>query len=172
MKTLNTAVVNFVSVNITTTPSVQEYFNGMIEGLSPSEILVGSYYSSLSVMGKNLFNNLFTEVSEEVVSISKAIKTRSIKLRKQVSAVTKRHSKKKVARADKALFQISKETLFQKMEFEASLLLRRVGVTPTDSPILELMAIPVTEAGFIFNTEGLCDSLKSVLNMAAKVLAA
>ena len=79
----------------------------MIEGLSPSEILVGSYYSSLSVIGKNLFNNLFTEVSEEVVSISKAIKTRSIKLRKQVSAVTKRHSKKKVARADKALFQIS-----------------------------------------------------------------
>ena len=58
------------------------------------------------------------------------------------------------------------------MEFEASLLLRRIGVIPTDSPILELMSIPVTEAGFIFNTEGLCNSLKAVLNMAAKVLAA
>lgn len=172
MKTLNTTVVNFVSANITTTPSVQEYFNGMIEGLSPSEILVGSYYSSLSVMGKNLFNNLFTEVSEEVVSISKAIKTRSIKLRKQISAVTKRHSKKKVARAGKGLFQISKETLFSKMEFESGLLLRRVGITPTDSPILELMSIPVSEAGFLFNTEELCNSLKAVLNMAATVLAA
>ena len=172
MKTLNTAVVNFVSANITTTPSVQEYFNGMIEGLSPSEILVGSYYSSLSVMGKNLFNNLFTEVSEEVVSISKAIKTRSVKLRKQISAVAKRHSKKKVERSEKGIFIISKETLFSKMEFEASLLLRRVGITPTDAPILELMSVPVSEAGFIFNTEGLCNSLKAVLNMAAKVLAA
>jgi hypothetical protein len=85
--------------------------------------------------------------------------------------VAKRHSKSKVQRADKALFQISKETLFQKMEFEASLLLRRVGVTPTDSPILELMAIPVTEAGFLFSTEELCNSLRGVLAMAAKVLA-
>lgn len=172
MKTLNTTVVNFVSANITTTPSVQEYFNGMIEGLSSSEILIGSYYNSLSVMGKNLFNNLFTEVSEEVVSISRTIKTRSVKLRKQISAVAKRHTRKKVERADKGLFQISKETLFQKMEFEAGLLLRRVGVTPTDSPILELMAIPVMEAAFLFNTEGLCNSLKAVLNMAATVLAA
>ena len=172
MKTLNTAVVNFVAANSSELPSVQEYFNGMLEGLSSQEVLVGSYYSSLSVMGKNLFNNLFTEVSEEVVSISKTIKTRSVKLRKQISAVAKRHSKKKVERSEKGIFIISKETLFSKMEFEASLLLRRIGVIPTDSPILELMSIPVTEAGFIFNTEGLCNSLKAVLNMAAKVLAA
>ena len=170
MKTLNTAVVNFVAANSSELPSVQEYFNGMLEGLSSQEVLVGSYYSSLSVMGKNLFNNLFTEVSEEVVSISKTIKTRSIKLRKQVSAMTKRHRKtKKVERANSPIFKVS---LVDKIQLEANLLLRRVGITPTDSPILELMAIPVTEAGFLFNTEGLCNSLKAVLNMAATVLAA
>lgn len=172
MKTLNTAVVNFVSANITTTPSVQEYFNGMIEGLSPSEILVGGYYNSLTHAGKGLFDRLFESVSDEVISISKTIKTRSNKLRKQVSAVAKRHTRKKVERADKGLFTVSKESLFNKMEFEASLLLRRVGISPTDSPILELMSIPVSEAGFLFSTEGLCNSLKSVLNIAAKVLAA
>ena len=172
MKTLNTAVVSFVNSNINVAPTVQEYFNGMIEGLSPYEILVGSYYSTLTHAGKGLFDRLFESVSEEVVSISKTIKTRSVKLRKQISAVAKRHSKKKVERSEKGIFIISKETLFSKMEFEASLLLRRIGVIPTDSPILELMSIPVTEAGFIFNTEGLCNSLKAVLNMAAKVLAA
>ena len=172
MKTLNTNVVNFVSSNMSTAPAVQEYFNGMIEGLSSSEILVGSYYSSLTHAGKGLFDRLFTEVSEEVVNISKVIKNRSVKLRKQISAMAKRHTRKKVERTDKGLFTISKEALFSKMEFEASLLLRRVGITPTGAPILELMSIPVTEAGFIFNTEGLCNSLKFVLNMAAKVLAA
>ena len=172
MKTLNTAVVSFVNSNINVAPAVQEYFNGMLEGLSSSEILVGSYYSSLTSVGKGLFDRLFTEVSDEVISISRTIKTRSNKLRKQISAVAKRHSKSKVQRADKGIFTVSKESLFNKMEFEASLLLRRVGITPTDSPILELMSIPVTEAGFIFNTEGLCNSLKAVLNMAAKVLAA
>lgn len=172
MKTLNTNVVNFVAANSSELPSVQEYFNGMLEGLSSQEVLVGSYYSSLTPTGKGLFDRLFESVSQEVVNISKTIKTRSVKLRKQISAVAKRHSKKKVARADKGLFQISKETLFSKMEFEAGLLLRRVGVTPTDSPILELMSIPVTEAGFLFNTEELCNSLKAVLNMAATVLAA
>ena len=172
MKTLNTAVVSFVNSNINVAPAVQEYFNGMLEGLSSSEILVGSYYNSLTSVGKGLFNRLFTEVSDEVISISRTIKTRSNKLRKQISAVAKRHSKSKVQRADKGIFTVSKESLFNKMEFEASLLLRRVGITPTDSPILELMSIPVTEAGFIFNTEGLCNSLKAVLNMAAKVLAA
>ena len=172
MKTLNTNVINFVNNNATALPTVQQYFNGMIEGLSSSEILVGSYYNSLTSVGKGLFDRLFTEVSEEVVSISRSIKYRSVKLRKQISAVAKRHSKKKVERSEKGIFIISKETLFSKMEFEASLLLRRIGVIPTDSPILELMSIPVTEAGFIFNTEGLCNSLKAVLNMAAKVLAA
>ena len=172
MKTLNTAVVNFVDVNINVAPTVQEYFNGMIEGLSSSEILVGSYYNSLTSVGKGLFDRLFTEVSDEVISISKTIKTRSNKLRKQVSAMAKRHTRKKVERADKGIFTVSKESLFNKMEFEAGLLLRRVGITPTQTPILELMSIPVSEAGFIFNTEGLCNSLKAVLNMAAKVLAA
>ena len=172
MKTLNTAVVNFVAANTTVQPTIQAYFNGMLEGLSSSEIIVGSYYNSLTITGKGLFDRLFTEVSEEVVSISRSIKTRSVKLRKQISAVAKRHSKKKVERSEKGIFIISKEALFSKMEFEASLLLRRIGVIPTDSPILELMSIPVTEAGFIFNTEGLCNSLKAVLNMAAKVLAA
>ncbi len=172
MKTLNTAVVSFVSANTTVAPAVQEYFNGMLEGLSPSEILVGSYYSTLTHAGKGLFDRLFESVSEEVVSISRSIKTRSVKLRKQISAVAKRHTRKKVERADKGLFTVSKESLFNKMEFEASLLLRRVGITPTDSPILELMSIPVQEAGFLFSTEELCNSLKSVLNMAAKVLAA
>lgn len=172
MKTLNTTVVNFVNSNINATPTIQEYFNGFLEGLSSSEILVGGYYNSLTSVGKGLFDRLFESVSDEVISISKTIKTRSNKLRKQISAVAKRHSKSKVQRADKGLFTISKENLFSKMEFEAGLLLRRVGITPTDSPILELMSIPVTEAGFIFNTEGLCDSLKSVLSMAAKVLAA
>ena len=171
MKTLNTAVVSFVSANTTVAPAVQEYFNGMLEGLSPSEILVGGYYNSLTHAGKGLFDRLFESISEEVASISKAIKTRSVKLRKQISAVAKRHTRKKVERTDKGLFTISKEALFSKMEFEASLLLRRVGITPTGAPILELMSIPVTEAGFIFNTEGLCNSLKSVLNIAAKVLA-
>ena len=171
MKTLNANVVNFVSSNMSTAPAVQEYFNGMIEGLSSSEILVGSYYSSLTHAGKGLFDRLFTEVSDEVISISKTIKTRSNKLRKQISAVAKRHSKSKVQRADKGLFTISKENLFSKMEFEAGLLLKRVGITPTDSPILELMPIPVSEAGFLFSTEELCNSLKAVLNMAAKVLA-
>lgn len=172
MKTLNANVVNFVNSNINVAPAVQEYFNGFLEGLSSSEILVGGYYNSLTSVGKGLFDRLFESVSDEVISISKTIKTRSNKLRKQISAVAKRHSKSKVQRADKGLFTISKENLFSKMEFEAGLLLRRVGITPTDSPILELMSIPVTEAGFIFNTEGLCDSLKSVLSMAAKVLAA
>ena len=172
MKTLNTNVINFVNNNATTLPTVQQYFNGMIEGLSSSEILVGSYYNSLTITGKGLFDRLFESVSEEVVSISKTIKTRSVKLRKQISAVAKRHSKKKVERADKGIFTVSKESLFNKMEFESGLLLRRVGITPTQTPILELMSIPVSEAGFIFNTEGLCNSLKAVLNMAAKVLAA
>lgn len=172
MKTLNANVVSFVS-SFSSELTTQHYFNGFLEGLSSSEILVGGYYNSLTVKGKELFNSLFESVSEEVVSVSRSIKSRSIKLRKQVSAVAKRHRKvKKVQRADKGLFQISKETLFSKMEFEASLLLRRVGVTPTDSPILELMSIPVTEAGFLFNTEELCNSLKAVLNMAATVLAA
>ncbi len=172
MKTLNNAVVSFVSSNTTVQPTIQAYFNGMIEGLSPSEILVGSYYSTLTHAGKGLFDRLFESVSEEVVSISKTIKTRSVKLRKQISAVAKRHSKKKVERSEKGIFIISKETLFSKMEFEASLLLRRVGITPTDSPILELMSIPVSEAGFLFSTEELCNSLRVVLSMAAKVLAA
>ena len=172
MKTLNTAVVNFAAANINVAPTVQEYFNGMIEGLSSSEILVGSYYNSLTSVGKGLFDRLFTEVSDEVISISKTIKTRSNKLRKQVSAMAKRHTRKKVERADKGIFTVSKESLFNKMEFESGLLLRRVGITPTQTPILELMSIPVSEAGFIFNTEGLCNSLKAVLNMAAKVLAA
>ena len=173
MKTLNTAVVNFVSANINVAPSVQEYFNGFLEDLSSQEILVGSYYSTLTITGKALFNNIFTEVSEEIVSISRSIKSRSTKLRKQISAVAKRHrNAKKVQRADKGIFKISKEVLFNKMEFEASLLLRRVGIIPTDTPILELMSIPVTEAAFLFNTEELCNSLKAVLNMAATVLAA
>ena len=64
MKTLNTAVVSFVNSNINVAPAVQEYFNGMLEGLSSSEILVGSYYSSLTSVGKGLFDRLFTEVSE------------------------------------------------------------------------------------------------------------
>ena len=170
MKTLNTNVVSFVS-SFSSELTVQNYFNGFLEGLSSSEIIIGGYYNSLTVKGKELFNSLFESVSEEVVSISKTIKTRSNKLRKQISAVAKRHSKSKVQRADKGLFTISKENLFSKMEFEAGLLLRRVGITPTDSPILELMSIPVSEAGFLFSTEGLCNSLKSVLNMAAKVLA-
>lgn len=172
MKTLNTNVINFVNNNATALPTVQQYFNGMIEGLSSSEILVGSYYNSLTITGKGLFDRLFVEVSEEVSNISKTIKTRSVKLRKQISAVAKRHTRKKVERADKGIFTVSKESLFNKMEFEAGLLLRRVGITPTDAPILELMSVPVSEAGFIFNTEGLCNSLKAVLNMAAKVLAA
>jgi hypothetical protein len=171
MKTLNTAVVSFAAANTTITPTIQEYFNGMLEGLSSQEILVGGYYNSLTHVGKGLFDRLFESVSEGVVSISKAIKTRSVKLRKQISAVAKRHSKSKVQRADKGLFTISKEALFSKMEFEASLLLRRVGIIPTDSPILELMSIPVTEAGFLFSTEELCNSLRGVLAMAAKVLA-
>ena len=172
MKTLNNAVVSFVSSNTTVQPTIQAYFNGMLEGLTSDQVLIGSYYDTLTSQGKMMFNTIFTEVSEEVVSISKVIKYRSVKLRKQISAVAKRHSKKKVERSEKGIFIISKETLFSKMEFEASLLLRRIGVIPTDSPILELMSIPVTEAGFIFNTEGLCNSLKAVLNMAAKVLAA
>lgn len=171
MKTLNTNVVSFVS-SFSSELTVQNYFNGFLEGLSSSEIIIGGYYNSLTVKGKELFNSLFESVSDEVQEISKTIKTRSVKLRKQISAVAKRRSKSKVQRADKGLFTISKETLFQKMEFEASLLLRRVGVTPTDSPILELMAIPVQEAGFLFSTEELCNSLKAVLNIAAKVLAA
>ena len=170
MKTLNTAVVNFVAANTTITPTIQEYFNGMLEGLSSQEVLVGSYYSSLTHVGKGLFDRLFESVSDEVISISKTIKTRSNKLRKQVSAMTKRHRKtKKVERANSPIFKVS---LVDKIQLEANLLLRRVGITPTDSPILELMAIPVTEAGFLFNTEGLCNSLKAVLNMAATVLAA
>lgn len=169
MKTLNTAVVSFVTANITTTPSVQEYFNGMLEGLSSSEVLVGGYYNSLTSVGKGLFDSLFESVSEEVVSISKTIKIRGVKLRKQISAVAKRHSRKKVDRANAPIFKVN---LVDKIQLEASLLLRRVGVTPTDSPILELMAIPVSEAGFLFNTEELCNSLKAVLNMAATVLAA
>ena len=172
MKTLNQTAVEFVNSNIEAAPAVQEYFNGMLEGLSSQEVLVGSYYSSLTTTGKGLFDRLFESVSQEVVNISKTIKTRSVKLRKQISAVAKRHRKAKVQRANKGIFMISKETLFQKMEFEAGLLLRRVGIAPTDSPILELMAIPVSEAGFLFNTEELCNSLKAVLNMAAQVLSA
>ena len=173
MKTLNQTVVNFVNSNIEAAPTIQEYFNGMLEGLSPQELLVGSYYYSLTSTGKGLFDRLFESVSQEVVNISKTIKTRSVKLRKQISAVAKRHRKaKKVQRANKGIFMISKEQLFSKMEFEAGLLLRRVGIAPTDSPILELMAIPVSEAGFLFNTEELCNSLKAVLNMAAQVLSA
>ena len=171
MKTLNANVVNFVNSNINVAPAVQEYFNGFLEGLSSSEILVGGYYNSLTHAGKGLFDRLFESVSDEVISISKTIKTRSNKLRKQVSAVAKRHKAKRVERADKGIFTISKEALFNKMEAEASLLLRRVGITPTDSPILELMSVPVSEAGFLFSTEELCNSLKAVLNMAAKVLA-
>lgn len=169
MKTLNT-VVSFVAANTSVEPTIQQYFNGMLEGLSSSEILVGSYYNSLTNTGKGLFNSLFTEVSEEVVSISKSIKTRSIKLRKQISAVAKRHRKaKKVVRSTSPIFTVN---LFEKMEVEAGLLLRRVGITPTETPILELMSIPVQEAGFLFNSEELCNSLKAVLNMASKVLAA
>lgn len=169
MKTLNANVVNFVSSNIIVTPTVQEYFNGMLEGLSFSEILVGSYYNSLSPEGKGLFGKLFISVTEEVSSVAKVIKTRSIKLRKQISAMAKRSRKaKKVDRSTSPIFTVN---LFQKMEVEAGLLLRRVGITPTDTPILELMSISVEEAGFLFNTEGLCNSLKAVLNMAAKVLA-
>ena len=172
MKTLNTNVVDFVN-SFSSELTVQHYFNGFLEGLSSSEIMVGGYYNSLTIKGKELFNSLFEEVSEEVVSISRSIKTRSVKLRKQISAVAKRHRKaKKVQRADKGIFTISKEALFSKMEFEAGLLLRRVGVIPTDTPILELMSIPVQEAGFLFNTEELCSSLRGVLNMAATVLAA
>lgn len=172
MKTLNTNVVDFVNSNSSALPTVQEYFNGMLEGLSCQEVLVGSYYSSLTSVGKGLFDRLFESVSEEVQVISKGIKTRSNKLRKQISAVAKRHSRKKVQRSGKGIFTISKEQLFSKMEFEAGLLLRRVGISPTDTPILELMAIPVQEAGFLFSTEELCNSLRVVLSMAAKVLAA
>ena len=48
MKTLNQTVVSFVNSNIEATPTIQEYFNGMLEGLSSQELLVGSYYSSLT----------------------------------------------------------------------------------------------------------------------------
>lgn len=171
MKTLNTNVVSFVS-SFASEVTPQAYFNGFLEGLSSQEVLVGGYYNSLSTVGKGLFSRLFVEVSEEVVSISKTIKTRSMKLRKQVSAVAKRHSRKKVARATKGIFLITKEKLFSKMEAEASLLLRRVGISPTDTPILELMAIDIKEAAFLFKSEGLCNTLKGVLAMAAKVLAA
>ena len=170
MKTLNQTAVEFVNSNINTTPTIQEYFNGMLEGLSSQELLVGSYYSSLTYAGKGLFDRLFESASEEVQVISKRIKTRSVKLRKQVSAVAKRHRKaKKVGRASTPIFKVN---LVDKIQLEANLLLRRVGITPTDSPILELMSIPVMEAGFIFKTEELCNSLKAVLKMAAQVLAA
>lgn len=170
MKTLNNTVVSFVNANIGAKPTVQQYFNGMLEGLTSSEVLVGSYYSSLTNTGKNLFNNLFTEVSEEVVSITKKVTKRSIKLRKQVSALTRRVRKgKKVTRATSPIYTVS---LFNVMEAKSSELLRRVGITPTDTPILEIMSITTKEAAFIFNTEELCSSLKAVINMAVKVLAA
>lgn len=172
MKTLNTAVVNFVAANTTTLPSIQAYFNGMLEGLTSNEVLVGSYYNTLTSQGKVIFNTLFTEVSEEVVSVSKAIKNRSHKLRKQISAMNKRRVKKgsKVARATAPIF--TTPSLFSTMEAKASELLRRVGIKATETPILELMSIPATDAAFIFHTEELCSALKAVINMAAKVLAA
>lgn len=169
MKTLNANVVSFVS-SFAAELTTQHYFNGFLEGLSSQEVLVGGYYNSLTPTGKGLFDRLFESVSEEVASISRSIKTRSVKLRKQISAVAKRHRKaKKVERSSAPIFKIN---LVDKIQLEANLLLRRVGVTPTDSPILELMSIPVSEAGFLFNTEELCNSLKAVLNMAATVLAA
>ena len=90
MKTLNTAVVNFVAANTTVQPTIQAYFNGMLEGLTSDQVLIGSYYDTLTSQGKIMFNTIFTEVSEEVASVSKAIKDRSIKLRKQISAMNKR----------------------------------------------------------------------------------
>ena len=119
MKTLNQTVVSFVSSNTEAAPTIQEYFNGMIEGLSSQEVLVGSYYSSLTHAGKGLFDRLFESVSQEVVYISKRIKTRSVKLRKQVSAVAKRHRKaKKVGRASTPIFKVN---LVDKIQLEANL---------------------------------------------------
>ncbi len=172
MKTLNTAVVNFVAANTTVQPTIQAYFNGMLEGLTSDQVLIGSYYDTLTSQGKIMFNTIFTEVSEEVASVSKAIKDRSIKLRKQISAMNKRRVKKgsKVARATAPIF--TTPSLLSTMEAKASELLRRVGIKTTETPILELMAIPTIDAAFIFHTEELCSALKAVINMAAKALTA
>lgn len=172
MKTLNNTVVSFVSSNTTVQPTIQAYFNGMLEGLTSSEVLIGSYYDTLTSQGKIMFNTIFTEVSEEVVSISKVIKYRSQKLRKQVSCMAKRRVKKKGSKVARATAPIFTTSLFSTMEAKASELLRRVGIKTTETPILELMAIPTIDAAFIFHTEELCSALKAVINMAAKALTA
>lgn len=170
MKTLNTNAVNFAETNMDTIIPVQAYFNAFLEDISSEELIVAEYTASLTQAGKELFSKMFAVSEETIEAVSTAIKNRSIKLRKQISAVAKRHSKaKKTERANAPIFKVN---LVDKIQLESSLLLRRVGITPTDSPILELMSIPVMEAGFLFNTEELCSSLKAVLNMSTEVLAA
>ena len=169
MKTITNNVVNFVESNLTVAPTVQEYFNGLLEGLTSQEVVVGAYYNTLSITGKELFTKIFDEVAEEVSVVAETIKTRSVKLRKQVSATAKR-SRKKVVRATKGLF--TEVNNFNVMEQKAAELCRRVGITPTSTPVLELMAITVEEAAFLFNTQELCQALQLVVKLAAKNLVA
>lgn len=170
MKTLNMFELAISNVNLT----IQESFNILLEGNIHLDTAKATIYrESLTEAGKKFFDsqmNILAKILiEEATPVVKGLKRKGIKLRKQISAMAKkRHSKKKVERASAPIFTVN---LFEKMEIEAGLLLRRVGITPTETPILELMSISVEEAGFIFNTEELCNSLKAVLNMASKVLA-
>lgn len=153
--------------------SIQQTFNGMLEGLTSESIKIASYYSSLSAKGKEFFNSCISELEvmflqQDSKVITERAKTR--KLRKQVSCIAKRtKTKKSFIRYAGGLFKTS---LYEVLEFRAKQLLQRVGITPTETPILELMSIPVTDAGFIFNTVSLSSEVKCLLNLAAQVLAA
>lgn len=153
--------------------SIQEVFNGLLEGLSSESIMISSYFNSLNRKGQEFFLSCLDTlegycVQEDASVVKDRVKTR--KLRKQVSTVAKRtKTKKSFIRHVGGLFKTS---LYEVLEFRAKQLLQRVGITPTETPILELMAIPLQEAGFIFNTVSLSSEVKCVLNLAAQVLAA
>ena len=158
---MNTINVKSIAIN-NAVVSIQQCFNGMLEGMSADAIKVASYYNTLSIQGKVLFTSCLDVfdaycIEEDAEVVASRVKTR--KLRKQISVVHKRVKKtRKAQRATKIIFDI-KEELINK----ASSLLRRVGVKPTNTPIEELLNIPVETAGFLFNSQELCNSLKVVM---------
>lgn len=156
------------------TLSIQSQFNNILEAAAAEyaakKMMIATYGRVLSKLEQLAlkFNGEVSFVQATVDAINTVRANRRVK---QISAVAKKRHKKaeKVARATKGLFTVS---LFEVMEAKASSLLRRVGINPTSTPTLELMAIPVEEAGFLFNTGDLCASLKAVIRMAAKAIAA
>ena len=170
---MKTITINTLNVVEKADINNQPEFNRMVEQaavqFATKKAMTEKYGRTLTKIEQLVvkFRGLDADIS--VVAIETKTAVRKARMVKQVSAVAKR-ARKKVVRATKGLF--TSINIFNVMETKAAELCRRVGINPTSTPVLELMAITVEEAAFLFNTQELCQALQLVVKLAVKNLTA